>query len=121
MWSSVNSPTSELSCSVLTQAFCAVGLLPLFVGWELCSAEVDERHLSDTLQHLDRAFAEFHLPEDDVEPDLRHVAQQILPADDSSLQWSPAGGGITDDPAETLNHLFQRFVQQHHEAVAASR
>ena len=83
--------------------------------------EIDEGHLSDILQHLDRAFAEFHLPENGVKHDLRHVAQQILPADDSSLQWSPAGGGITGDPAGTLNHLFQRFVQQHYEAVAAAR
>ena len=38
------------------------------------------------------------------------VAAQILPRDDSSLQWSPLGSGLTADPAAELAHLYARLV-----------
>jgi hypothetical protein len=38
------------------------------------------------------------------------IAQRILPVDDSSLQWSPAGGGLTQDPQKTLEDLYNRLV-----------
>jgi hypothetical protein len=38
------------------------------------------------------------------------LAQSILPRDDSSLQWSPIGGGRTEDPSQTLDQLFDRMV-----------
>lgn len=86
---------------------------------EAMFGEIDETHLSDTLQYLDLAFREFHLCESDAKQDLRYLARQILPADDSSLQWSQAGGGLTNNPAETLDQLFERFVPQCREAVSA--
>jgi hypothetical protein len=42
-------------------------------------------------------------------------AQAILPRDDSSLQWSPAGSGRTDDPSRTLEQLFDRMVLRYEE------
>ena len=45
-------------------------------------------------------------------------AQAILPRDDSSLQWSPAGSGRTDDPSGTLEHLFDRMVLRYEERQA---
>jgi len=41
------------------------------------------------------------------------IANSILPQDDSALQWSPAGGGITDDPPKTLKELFELLVVRH--------
>lgn len=38
------------------------------------------------------------------------AAARILPKDDSSLQWSPAGGGLTSDPRLELNRLYERMV-----------
>jgi len=38
------------------------------------------------------------------------LVHQVLPADDSSLQWSSPGGGVTDNPAATLEKLFDRLV-----------
>src|SRR3990167_7059490 len=32
---------------------------------------------------------------------VMEFAHSILPRDDSSLQWSPAGSGVTDNPPET--------------------
>jgi hypothetical protein len=48
------------------------------------------------------------------------IAQSVLPKDDSSLQWSPAGSGRTDDPAQALEKLFNRMVLRYEERQAAS-
>jgi Protein of unknown function (DUF3037) len=37
-------------------------------------------------------------------------ARQILPSDDSSLQWSPVGSGLSGNTDETFDRLFERFV-----------
>lgn len=47
------------------------------------------------------------------------IAQSVLPKDDSSLQWSPAGSGRTDDPAQTLEKLFNRMVMRYEEKQAS--
>jgi hypothetical protein len=36
-----------------------------------------------------------------------------LPLDDSSLQWSPVGAGLTSDPQKTFDQLYHRFVTHH--------
>jgi hypothetical protein len=68
------------------------------------SMRVIERALKD----LGQTYAK-----DDLFPhegDALALARSVLPADDSSLQWSPVGGGLTADPAATLDHLFERLV-----------
>ena len=47
-------------------------------------------------------------------------AHGILPRDDSSLQWSPVGSGLTDNPARTLEKLFDRMVMCHEERPAVA-
>lgn len=44
------------------------------------------------------------------------LAHSVLPADDSSLQWSPMGSGITEAPATTLDSLCERFVTRYDES-----
>ncbi len=51
-------------------------------------------------------------------PGVLEVAHLILPKDDSSLQWSPAGSGITDDPSQTLERLFDRLVSRYEDAYS---
>lgn len=41
------------------------------------------------------------------------IARKVVPADDSSLQWSPVGAGKTKDPAETLEKLYERMVARY--------
>jgi hypothetical protein len=36
-----------------------------------------------------------------------------LPLDDSSLQWSPVGAGLTSDPQKAFDQLYQRFVARY--------
>ena len=47
------------------------------------------------------------------EGDAVAMARSVLPADDSSLQWSPVGGGLTSDSMATLEHLFDRLVARY--------
>jgi hypothetical protein len=44
---------------------------------------------------------------------LSEIVKQVLPPDDSSLQWSQQGGGITDDPARVLGEVYTRFVERY--------
>lgn len=37
----------------------------------------------------------------------------VLPVDDSSLIWSPAGAGLTTDPEKTARELFLRYVSKY--------
>ncbi|MBO0902158.1 DUF3037 domain-containing protein [Jiella sonneratiae] len=43
-------------------------------------------------------------------------ARIALPLDDSSLQWSQVGAGLTDDPQQTFDQLYQRFVSKYDRA-----
>ena len=49
----------------------------------------------------------------DTPPDARRHALRVLPEDDSSLQWSPSGGGLSADLDATFDRLYKRFVTQH--------
>ena len=40
-------------------------------------------------------------------------ARIALPLDDSSLQWSPVGAGLTSDPQRTFDQLYQRFITRY--------
>lgn len=40
-------------------------------------------------------------------------AKRALPLDDSSLQWSPVGAGLTGDPQKSFDHLYRRFVTRY--------
>jgi hypothetical protein len=49
------------------------------------------------------------------------LARSLLPTDDSALQWSAPGGGLTEDPEKTLKELFDRLVARHLKATSHSR
>ncbi len=44
---------------------------------------------------------------------IMEIAGGILPRDDSSLQWSEPNGGVTEDPAATLEQLYLRLVEKY--------
>jgi hypothetical protein len=43
----------------------------------------------------------------------RDYGRIALPLDDSSLQWSPVGAGLTADPQKTFDQLYHRFVSKY--------
>lgn len=52
---------------------------------------------------------------------VKSIAYKVLPEDDSSLQWSPIGTGITATPIATLDKLFQRMVMRYEEQPSKER
>ena len=49
---------------------------------------------------------------------IESVLARVLPPDDSALQFSPAGVGVSDNLDNTLQQLFQRHVERYtHSAV----
>lgn len=49
------------------------------------------------------------------------VARSVLPADDSSLQWSPVGSGRAKDVEAELDHLFTRMVARYEDEQSVER
>ena len=47
--------------------------------------------------------------------DALSLARSVLPADDSSLQWSPIGSGLTIEPGQQLEALYLRLVGRYDE------
>lgn len=43
------------------------------------------------------------------------LTARVLPVDDSSLQFSPEGYGLTDNPEKTLEQLYGRYVERYYE------
>lgn len=46
-------------------------------------------------------------------PDVAAIARKVLVADDSSLQWSPISGGITEDIEKTFERVYRRYVSRY--------
>jgi hypothetical protein len=53
--------------------------------------------------------------------DAAAFARRGMPEDDSALQWSPVGSGLTADAKATLERLYDRFVQRHDDRVRRRR
>jgi hypothetical protein len=41
------------------------------------------------------------------------LIREAVPADDSSLQWSPVGAGITENVNQTFEQLYDRFISRY--------
>jgi hypothetical protein len=55
------------------------------------------------------------LPLEELPKTVTDLAQKILPKDDSSLQWSAPGSGVTENLDEALQSLFERHVSRYDE------
>ncbi len=80
--------------------------------------KIDHLHFRALMRYLANRFDEIaadirdglHVPPVTA---LNEIVRQVLPPDDSSLQWSEQGGGLSDDPARTLGELYKRFVERY--------
>jgi hypothetical protein len=77
------------------------------------------RHIQARFEELGEQFAT-QLPLENVHSVIE-LARNILPADDSALQWSPVGAGRTADPTATLESLFERMVMRYEERSTKER
>ena len=86
---------------------------------------VDGPHLRRVLRHVQTGLEELadrlrsELPFAPEPPDISGWIAQVLPRDDSSLQFGPVEGGLTSDPQVTLEHLYERFVSRYSQVSKA--
>ena len=80
--------------------------------------KIDHLHYRALMRYLANRFDEIaadirdglHVP---PVTGLKEIVRQVLPPDDSSLQWSEPGGGFTEDLAKTMDELFKRLVERY--------
>ncbi|MDD5676571.1 MAG: DUF3037 domain-containing protein [Kiritimatiellae bacterium] len=81
--------------------------------------EIDGDYFRGLMRYIEARFEELgdklcnELPLNGMPSDILQIAKGILPQDDSSLQWSEAGGGQTENPAKTLEDLFVMMVERY--------
>lgn len=79
--------------------------------------KIDHLHFRALMRYMTNRFEELsaeirddlHVPPVNA---LSEIVKRVLPPDDSSLQWSQQGGGITDDPARVLGESYKRLVER---------
>ena len=80
--------------------------------------DLDRRTFVSAMHAIDRSFRAVadrvttELRLDEI-TDARSLALAVLPVDDSALQWSPVGAGLTDDPTSTFEELYERYVARY--------
>ena len=80
--------------------------------------DLDRATFADAMQAVDRGFSTIAKQANEMSPfdartDARAHALKVLPDDDSALQWSPTGTGLTADPARTFERLYERYVARY--------
>jgi len=81
--------------------------------------DVNGDHVRSLMRFIQARFEEFgvklngELPLEGKPKSIMDIAANILSPDDSSLQWAEPGGGITENPAATLEQLYDRLVQRY--------
>ena len=80
--------------------------------------KIDHAHFRALMRYLTNRFEEISedLREGMERPAVASITQivrSVLPPDDSSLQWSEAGGGFSENVEETLGNLYLRLVEQY--------
>jgi hypothetical protein len=79
--------------------------------------KIDHLHFRALMRYLTNRFEELgaeilddlHVPPVNT---LSEIVKKVLPPDDSSLQWSQQGGGVTEDPARVLDESYKRLVER---------
>lgn len=87
---------------------------------------VNRKHITSTLKNIQKKIAGIgdNIATQLLLENIKHakdIAASVLPADDSSLQWSPIGAGMTNNPDETLGHLYERMVMRYEEVSHKDR
>ena len=83
--------------------------------------DLDDAAFIDAMLAVDRGFATVMKQVGtarlcDAGTDARAIALNVLPEDDSALQWSPTATGLTVDLDRTFERLYERFVARYDRA-----
>jgi hypothetical protein len=86
--------------------------------------DIDGDHFRKSVRYIQAKIEEEgerllnELPFRDPPVSAKDFASKILPIDDSSLQFSPEGYGLTDNPEKTLEQIYNRYVEKYYEKSA---
>lgn len=72
------------------------------------------RYIQSQFEEMGARWHE-ELPFEPMPGSAMELARRVLPVDDSSLQWSPPGSGLTEKPSDALEQLFSRLVMAYEE------
>ncbi len=80
--------------------------------------KIDHNHFRAMVRYLGNRFSEMT---DELSNSLQlmpvtgitELVRKVLPPDDSSLQWSEAGGGITSNVEQAMKELYARLVERY--------
>lgn len=76
---------------------------------------VNGERLKSLLRHIESIFESYYSPNGGFifQENLEDILYSILPKDDSSLQWSFGGSGISLNLEETLESLYHQYVEKY--------
>jgi hypothetical protein len=89
--------------------------------------KIDHANYRNLIRYLDNRFVELAAEIRNEQSSkavqaVEELVRRVLPKDDSSLQWSPPGGGFSSDLAETSRQLYARMVERYlHSGDVAGR
>lgn len=100
--------------------FLGVKCLTAFTRLSRFFGGIDGAHYRALIRHIEEAVEAQNeslfggLPMRQIPESIEALTSEVLPADDSALQFSSkAGGGLTDDPRVALSRLFGRYVERY--------
>jgi len=82
--------------------------------------DFDSEHFRKSVRYIQATIEEEgqrlinELPFNEAPTSAKGFAANILPIDDSSLQFSPEGYGLTDKPEKTLEQIYSRYVDKYY-------
>src|SRR5262245_54583030 len=74
--------------------------------------DLDRKAFSSSMRSVQRAFSKVEKENANAgllvsDSDASAFARRAVPADDSSLQWSPVGSGLTNSVEQTFDRLYE--------------
>lgn len=91
-----------------------------FPGMDGDAFKSQMRYVQSRIEEIGDALRK-ELPLNGQPESVIEVAHAVLPPDDSSLQWSPLGSGLSDNPSQTLESLYERLVTRYDERPQQER
>jgi len=71
------------------------------------------RHIEDEVIRIGERLKQRALPFAELGTSIEALLHQVLPPDDSAMQFSPAGYGVSADLERTLAELYERYVERY--------
>lgn len=83
--------------------------------------DLDSRVFRTSMKSIERAIAHLAQKLPEAPTDALGLARSVMVTDESALQWSVVGSGVTTDLEGTLDKLYARFVTRYDTKIIARR